>query len=101
MKSVGVSGYKKKSKDKLLKAIDECTSLSQLFALIQHENIVIQMHTLPGASNIAPKTLTPQQIINKKDTPFERLREQVRKAVLESTSVQKKLPAKKRRTPKK
>ena len=101
MKSVGVSGYKKKSKDELLKAIDECTSLSQLFALIQHENIVIQMHTLPGASNIAPKTLTPQQIINKKDTPFERLREQVRKAVLESTSVQKKLPAKKRRTPKK
>lgn len=55
VKSVGVSGYSKKSKEELLRAIDECKTLSQLFALIQHEHIVIQMHAQSGASNLTPK----------------------------------------------
>ena len=80
MKSVGVSGYSKKTQKQLIKEIDE--SLSQLFALIQHEHIVIQMHTQPGASNLTPKKLGPKEIIDKKDTPFERLKAEVRKAVL-------------------
>ncbi len=84
VKSTGVSGYCKKNKKQLLKAIDECKSLSQLFALIQHEHIVIQMHSQPGASNLSPKKLGPKEIIDKKDTPFERLRTQVRKAVSDS-----------------
>lgn len=84
MKSTGVYGYHKKSKEQLLKAIDDCNSLSQLFALIQHENIVLQMHTQPGASNLKPKKLGPKEIISKNDTPFERLKLQVRKAVAES-----------------
>ena len=70
MKNFGVSGYKKKSKAQLLKAIDECQSLSQLFALIQHENIVIRMHSQSGASNLTPQKLTPNEIISKKDTPL-------------------------------
>ena len=74
MKNFGVSGYKKKSKAQLLKAIDECQSLSQLFALIQHENIVIRMHS---------------QIISKKDTPLERLKAEVRKSV--ENSVERKI----------
>jgi len=78
-----VSGYRKKSKAELLKAIDGCTSLSQLFALIQLEGIVIQMHSQSGASNLTPKTLGPGEIISKKDTPFERLKAEVRKAVAE------------------
>lgn len=82
MKSVGVSGYSKKTQKQLIKEIDECKSLSQLFALIQHEHIVIQMHTQPGASNLTPKKLGPKEIIDKKDTPFERLKAEVRKAVL-------------------
>lgn len=52
-----VSGYKKKTKLELLKAIDDCKSIDQLFALVQHENINMRMHTLPGASNIPPKKL--------------------------------------------
>ena len=82
MKSVGVSGYSKKTQKQLIKEIDECKSLSQLFALIQHEHIVIQMHTQPGASNLTPKKLGSKEIIDKKDTPFERLKAEVRKAVL-------------------
>lgn len=81
MNSANVSGYSKKSKSQLLKAIDECQSLSQLFALIQHEEIVIQMHTQSGASNLKPKTLGHKEIIDKKDTPFERLKAEVRKSV--------------------
>lgn len=82
MKSIGVSGYRRKTKEQLLKEIDACKSLSQLFALIQHEGIVMRMYGQPGASNLTPKKLSPKQIIeNKEDTPFERLREKVRKAV--------------------
>ena len=83
MKGATVRGYRKKSKAELRKAIDGCTSLSQLFALIQLEGIVIQMHSQSGASNLTPKTLGPGEIISKKDTPFERLKAEVRKAVAE------------------
>lgn len=81
VKSTDVCGYKKKSKQKLLKEIDACKSLSQLFALIQHENIVIQMHSQPGASNLKAKKLSPKEIIEKKDTPLDRLKAEIKKAV--------------------
>ncbi len=81
MKKTEVSGYKRKSKAELIKEIDKCTSLSQLFALIQHEGIVLQMHSQSGASNLKPKSLGPKEIVDKKDTPFERLKAEVRKAV--------------------
>lgn len=82
VKSVGVRGYRRKTKEQLLKEIDACKSLSQLFALIQHEGIVLRMYSQPGASNLTPKKLYPKEIIdNKEDTPFERLRIRVRKAV--------------------
>lgn len=81
MKSFGVSGYRRKTKEQLLKEIDACKSLSQLFALIQHEGIVMRMFSQPGASNLTPKKLSPNEIISKNDTPFERLRDKVRKAV--------------------
>ena len=82
VKNVGVSGYRRKTKEQLLKEIDACKSLSQLFALIQHEGIVMRMYSQPGASNLTPKKLYPKEIINnKEDTPLERLRLRVRKAV--------------------
>lgn len=86
MDSAPVSKYKKKTTKELIKAIDECKSLSQLFALIQHENITIQMTGQVGASNLQPKKLGPKEIISKKDTPFERLKAQVRKAVLDDAA---------------
>lgn len=39
--------------------------------------------TRPGASNLAPKILSPKEITGNRDTPFERLRKQVRESVLE------------------
>ena len=74
-------GYRKKSRDELISAIRECTSLSQLFALIQLEGITLQMHSQPGASNLAPRRLTPQDIIRNNDTPLERLKAEVLKAI--------------------
>lgn len=82
MNAAKVTGYAKKPKKELIKAIDDCVSLSQLFALIQHENITMQMHSQPGASNLAPKVLSAQEIIDKKDTPLERLKTEIKKSVL-------------------
>lgn len=87
LSDLNVVGYRKKTTKQLIKAIEECKSLSQLFALIQHENISIQMTGQVGASNLTPKTLSPKEITNKKDEPFERLKSQVKKAVLDDMAM--------------
>ncbi len=76
-----LSGYKKKNIPELLKAIDNCTSLSQLFALIQHEQIEIQMHAQDGASNLTPRKLTAKDIVGNRDFPLDRLKNEVKRAV--------------------
>lgn len=38
----------------------------------------MQMHSQPGASNLAPKVLSAQEIIDKKDTPLERLKTEIK-----------------------
>lgn len=76
-----VTGYTPLEREKLIKAIRETTSLAQLFALIQHEGIVIQMHAQSGASNLTPRKLSAREM---KDTPFERLKEEVIKSVMHS-----------------
>ena len=48
MNAAKVTGYAKKPKKELIKAIDDCVSLSQLFALIQHENITCLLYTSPS-----------------------------------------------------
>lgn len=73
--------YRKKKIPELLKAIDDCTSLSQLFALIQHEQIEIQMHAQSGASNLRPRRLSAKEIIDSNDLPLDRLKAEVKKAV--------------------
>ena len=45
MNNAYLPGYRKKKIPELLRAIDDCTSLSQLFALIQHE--IIANNDLP------------------------------------------------------
>lgn len=85
MKGTKVNGYRKKTQARLLKEIDSCKSISQLFAIIQHENISLQMHSQSSASNITVRKLGSKEIIDKKDTPFERLKNQIRKAVEDNT----------------
>lgn len=81
MKHMKIYGYKKKkSKQALLKAIDKCSSIDQLFALVQHEEINMRMHTLPGASNIPPKRLEIRNI-DPNTTPLDRLKAAVRLTV--------------------
>ncbi len=74
-----VLGYKKKTKSELLKAVEQCVSISQLCALVQHEGIVIQMQCLPGASNIPMKKLPTGQTVVK--SPLDTLKERVVKAI--------------------
>ncbi len=71
-----VLGYKKKTKSELLKAVDECKSISQLCALVQHEGITIRMQCLPGASNIPKKQLlTGEMLVN---SSLDNLKDRVR-----------------------
>lgn len=78
-----VQGYKKKTKAELLRAIDDCVSISQLCALVQHENITIQMQCQQGASNIPNKKLTAEDFIPNR-SPLDRLKEAVKQAVNKS-----------------
>jgi len=73
-----LQGYKKKSLPELLKAIDDCKSIGQLCALVQHEHIVIQMKEQQAASNIPYQELPKNPAIS----PLESLRAQVREAAL-------------------
>ncbi|MDO5123069.1 MAG: hypothetical protein Q4D44_00200 [Eubacteriales bacterium] len=73
-------GYKKKTKDELLKAIDDCVSISQIFALVQHEQIELRMQTMCSASNLPPKSPNIPQ--NPEDSPLERLKNAVKLAVI-------------------
>ena len=75
------AGYQKKGIRELLQAIDDCTSLSQLFALIQNEQIEIQMHAQSDASNVRPRKLSTQEYLKSKQLPLDRLKEEVKKAV--------------------
>ncbi|MBQ8860586.1 MAG: hypothetical protein IJ015_04525 [Ruminococcus sp.] len=75
-----VLGYKKKSKTELLKAVDDCVSISQLFALVQHEGLVLQMHAQQGASNLAPKKLSTDK--SELKSPIEILKDRVRIAIV-------------------
>ena len=71
-------GYRRKSLPELLKAIDDCQSISQLCALVQHEHIIIQMKTQQAASNIPYQELPKNPAIS----PIESLRAQIREAAI-------------------
>lgn len=78
-----VNGYKKKTKQQLLKAIDNCKSIAQLFALVQHEQINMRMQTLPGASNIPPRKIELREFAPN-ETYLDKLKAAV-KATVENT----------------
>lgn len=75
------AGYQKKKIHELLRAVDDCTSLSQLFALIQHEHIEVQMHAQSGASNLEPRKLSTKEIIGNRELPLDRLKMEVKRAI--------------------
>ena len=75
-----VLGYKKKTKAELLKAVDDCLSISQLCALVQHEGLVLQMQCRPGASNIPKKQLPTGEMVEK--SPLDNLKDRVKIAIV-------------------
>lgn len=66
-------------KAQLLKAVDSCSSIAELFELVRKENIDIRMQTLCSASCIPPRPVT----FDPADTasPLLKLKEAVRLAV--------------------
>lgn len=72
-----VHGYRKKSKAELLKALDECISIGQVCALVQHEGIVVRMKSQASASNIPYRELPKDRDLS----PLQSLKEQVREAI--------------------
>lgn len=54
---VSILAIKKLNKEELLKAVDDCKNIGELFALVKNQDINMRMHTLPGASNIPAKRL--------------------------------------------
>jgi len=71
-------GYRRKTLPELLKAIDDCRSISQLCALVQHEHIIIQMKSQQAASNIPYRELPKNPALS----PIESLRAQIREAAI-------------------
>ena len=74
-----VLGYKKKTKLEFLKAVEDCKSISQLCALVQHEGITIQMQCFGLASNIPQKKLATGELVVK--SPLDTLKERVINAI--------------------
>lgn len=75
-----VHGYKRKSKPELLKAIDECVSISQLCALVQHEHIEVRMRAQRGASNIPMKKLTAKDFVPNQ-SPLDKMKAELKQIV--------------------
>ncbi len=48
---------KKMNKQQILRAVDKAKTISDLFKLVKEQDINMRMHTLPSASNVAPKKL--------------------------------------------
>ncbi|MCH5299345.1 MAG: hypothetical protein J1E96_06245 [Ruminococcus sp.] len=48
---------KKMSKTELFSAVDKAKTIADLFKLVKEQDINMRMHTLPSASNVAPKRL--------------------------------------------
>ena len=66
------------SKKDLLKRIDSCETIAELFEIVRTENIDMRMQTLCSASNIPPKMLTYDPSCT--ESPLDRLRTVVRLA---------------------
>lgn len=69
----------RKSKEELLRSIDCCSSIADIFELVRNEQIDIRMQTLCSASCIPPKMLTFDN--TSEETPLQRLKALVSLAV--------------------
>ncbi len=73
-------GRQRKPLGDLLKAIDDCRSINELFALVHREGIVIRMRSQSSASNIRYQPLPKNPGV----LPLETLKKNVREAAIEA-----------------
>ena len=73
-------GRQKMPLDRLLKAIDDCRTINELFALVYCEGIKIRMRSQSAASNIAYEPLPKNPGVH----PLVKLKDQVREAAIEA-----------------
>ncbi len=71
-----------KSKAELLRALENCTSIADIFEFVRAQNIDMRMQTLRGASCIPPKMLTFDE--TSLESPIDRLKAVV-KLTIENT----------------
>lgn len=64
----------------LLKALDQCSTINQVFSFVQHTGIVIQMKSQQSASSLPKQQYVP----NPGKSPLDSLKAQVRDAILEA-----------------
>ncbi len=77
---MSTNSFSGKSKEDLLREIDSCSTIAQIFSLVKNENIDMRMQTLCSASNIPPKLLEYDSSASLED-PLIRLKKVVRLAV--------------------
>ena len=67
---------------KVIKEINKCKSLSEIFSVIGRENIDLESFSQYKATSVTPGVLEIKQIKNKRELPFERIKEMAMNSVL-------------------
>ena len=75
-----IPGHSNLTTEDLLKALDNCRTIEQIFSFVRHTGIVIQMKSQQSASSLPRRQLPP--IPDK--APIDSLKAQVREAILEA-----------------
>ena len=70
----------RKTASALIRAVDSCVSINQLFALVQREGIVIRMKSQQSASSLPKQYPAPMP----QRSPLDKLKDQVKAAIYEA-----------------
>ncbi len=77
------TGYRKHTTEELLRAIDLCPTIEQLFAIVKNEHIVIRMQSFNSASSLPKQAPKPIPDLS----PLDSLKIRVRQAVMDAARV--------------
>ena len=71
-----------KYEEKVIREINKCKSLSEIFSIIGRENINLENFSQYKATSVTPGVLEIKQIKNKRELPFERIKDMAINSVL-------------------
>ncbi len=75
-----ISGHPHIPTEDLLKAVDNCQTIEQVFAFVKHTGLVIQMKSQQSASSLPRPTPVPMP----QQSPLDSLKRQVKEAIYEA-----------------